>query len=243
MKMTERKITLFLTVAAITLLSADAVAQERLEKQVPSISVTGEAKVTVKPDQALIDIGVLTQAETAQAAAALNAKQLDAVLAELRKLLGQSANIKTISYSLSRYYRYPKEGGKPEISGYTATNIVQVTTSDLTEVGKVIDAATQSGANQIQHLQFTLKDEQAIQLRALREATAEAQAKAEVLAQSLGAKILRVISAGESGSRVQPNRDFVLSGHAGSAQAPTPVEPGTIEVRATVRLTVEIGPR
>jgi uncharacterized protein YggE len=67
MEMTKRTIELFLTVAAMTLLSADAAAQQSLEKHVPSISVTGEARITVKPDQALIDIGVFTQAETAQA--------------------------------------------------------------------------------------------------------------------------------------------------------------------------------
>jgi uncharacterized protein len=243
MKMAKHKRELFFTVVALALLSVDAAAQGLSEKRVPSISVTGEATVTVKPDQALIDIGVVAQSQASQAAAAQNAKQLDTVLAELRKSLGPNANIKTISYSLSPNYRNPKDGGKPAITGYTATNIVRVTIDDLTEVGKVIDAATQSGANQVHRLQFTLKDEQAVQLQALREAAVRARAQAEALAHSLNLKIVRVLSVDESGSGIQPVRDYGLGGRAESTQVPTPVESGTIEVRATVRLTVEVGPR
>ena len=52
--------------------------------------------------------------------------------------LGPSADIRTTGYSLSPDYRYPREGGEPSISGYTATNVVQVTLVDLTQVGQVI---------------------------------------------------------------------------------------------------------
>ena len=117
--------------------------------QQPSIRVTGEASVAANPDQAKIDIGVVTQAERADAAALQNAERTDAVLAALRKTLGQGAEIKTISYSVNPNYRYPKEGA-PVITGYTATNTLQVTLNDLKLVGKVIDAAVQFGANAIQ---------------------------------------------------------------------------------------------
>jgi uncharacterized protein YggE len=225
----------------LTLLGAAAAAQEPPGRPTPpSIRVTGEAKVSVQPDQARIDIGVTTQAQTAQAAAADNAQRLETALAELRRALGADAEIKTVSYSLNPDYRYPKDGGKPTITGYTATNVVRVTLNDLTRVGQAIDAATQSGANQIHRLQFTLKDEQAAQSQALRAAAVKAKADAEALAQALGLKIARVLSVVESSEGVQPiMRDVMLA--RAEAAAPTPVEPGTIEVRATVTLTVEIG--
>jgi uncharacterized protein YggE len=226
---------------ALTLLVAVVAAQEPSERPTPpSIRVSGEATVTVQPDQARIDIGVTTQAQTAQAAAANNAQRLDMVIAELRRALGSGAEIKTISYSLNPDYRYPKGGGRPTITGYTATNVVRVTLNDLTRIGQVIDAATQSGANQVQRLQFTLKDEQAAQSQALRAAAVKAKAQAESLAQALGLKIGRVLSVVESSGGVQPiMRDVTLA--RAEASASTPVEPGTIEVRATVTLTVEIG--
>ena len=217
-------------------------AQEPREQLPPTIRVSGEATVMAKPDQLQLDLGIVTQAQTSQAAATQNARQLDAVLAELRKALGPAAQIETISYTLHPNYQYPKEGGKPNITGYTATNLVRVTLNDLTAAGKAIDAATQAGANQIRRLQFKLKDEQATQALALREAATKARVQAEALANALGVKIVRVLSAVEGGSSVQPLRDVMLMGRA-EAAAPTPIEAGAIEVRATVTLTVEISAR
>jgi uncharacterized protein YggE len=230
-----------LLAAALTLSYCRVSAQEAPDRTPrPSIRVTGEATLKAKPDQAQINVGVVSQAQNAQAAAAENARRLDTVLAELRQALGASGEIKTVSYSLNPNYRYPKEGGAPTITGYTATNVVEVTVNDLTLVGKLVDAATKSGANQVSRLQFTLKDEQAVRAQALREAVASARAKAEVIASALGAKVLRALRVEESGPVViQP---YVAEALARSdvAAAPTPIEPGTIEVRAIVNLTVEI---
>jgi len=227
---------------AVFVVSAGAVfADEPAGKAAPGvIRVTGEATVTVKPDQAEIRLGVVTQAETGQAAAAGNAKKLDAVLAGLRKAMGAAAEIKTISYSLSPDYRYPKEGGQPSIAGYTANNVVRVRTAELDRVGEVIDIATRSGANSVNALRFTLKDEQAASSQALREAAIEARSKADALASALKVKIARVLQVEESGQPVRPMLLEAASFRGGAAAAPTPVEPGMIEVRASVTLTVEI---
>lgn len=203
----------------------------------PSIRVTGDAIVTVKPDQAEINIGVVTQAQTAQVAAAQNAQKQDVVISQLRKAMGASADIKTISYSLSPNYRYPKEGGQPTIIGYTASNTVQVKTSKLDEVGRVIDLATESGANNIQSLRFILKDEASARTQALAEASNKARAKAEAIASALGLKIQRILRIEEGGPIMQPTVAFA---EAVRAQAQTPIEAGSIDVRASVTLTVEI---
>jgi uncharacterized protein YggE len=218
--------------------SAQAPAGDREKAPPPSIRVTGEVTIAARPDQARIDLGVITQAPTAQAAAAQNAQQLSTTLAELRKVIGSNADIKTISYSLTPNYRYPKDGGTPTITGYTATNIVQVKTNDLAQVGRIIDAATQSGANTIHRLEFALKDEQAVQSQALSEAAAKAKAKAQAIASALGLKITRVLFVEESGPQILPRVYGETRAMAAAVQ--TPVEPGTIDVRATVTLTVEV---
>src|SRR5919204_4682715 len=93
-------------VAVLAALDPAATGQETLEKpRHPAIRTTGDATVTAKPDQAHIDIGVVTQADSAQRAAAENAKKLEAVLAELRKVLGPGADMKTSSYALTPVYR------------------------------------------------------------------------------------------------------------------------------------------
>jgi hypothetical protein len=208
----------------------------------PSITVTGEATIAAEPDQAQIDIGVTTQARTAPDASRENAERLARVLAEVKKILGKADEVKTSGYALNPQYRYP-QGGKPEIVGYVANNIVRIKTNKLDDVGKLIDAAMQAGANNINRLVFTLKDEEAARLEALRQAAAKAKTKAEAIASSLGLKISRIASVTESERTFQPiqRQAPMARAEALTAQAPTPVEPGTVEVRSTVALTAEVG--
>ena len=207
----------------------------------PSVTVNGEALVVVEPNQAEIDIGVVTQAKTAAAAGQENAAKLSKVVAELKKLLGIGDELKTTGYSLSPNYRYPKEGGSPEVTGYTATNIVRVNTGSLQNVSKFIDTAMQAGANQMQRLVFTLKDEEGAQREALRNSTAKAKAKAEEIARALGLKIVRVLSVTEGERSFRPVMLEQFAARGAQMQAQTPIEAGTIQIRSTVTLTAEVG--
>lgn len=210
----------------------------------PSITVMGEAVLMVEPDQAEIDIGVVTQAKTAPEAGGENAERAARVIAALKKLPAAADEIRTGGYTLTPSYRYPKEGGKPEIVGYTATNVVRIRTGALKSVGNLIDTAMRSGANRVQRLVFTLKDEQAAQQDALREATVKAKAKAEEVARALAVTVVRILSATESGRGFQPRMAEALAARADAMPAaPTPIEAGAVEVRSTVTLTVEIAER
>jgi uncharacterized protein len=216
-----------------------AFAQDASEKLPPFIRTNGEATVTVRPDRAQIDVGVVTQADTSQAAVTQNAQRVEATLARLRQILGARADLKTVSYSVTPNYRYPKEGGEPTIAGYIATNVVRATVDDLALVGKVIDAASEAGSNRIQNLRFMLKDESPVQAQALREAAQKARAKSQALASALGLRIVRVLSVSEGGGPGMPVREVAF---ARAQDAATPIEPGTIEIRAEVSMTIEIAP-
>jgi uncharacterized protein YggE len=209
----------------------------------PSVTANGEAVITVEPDQAQIDIGVVTQARNAPEAAKENAEKLARVMSEVKKLLGKGDEIKTASYSLTPNYRYP-QGGKPEIVGYTATNVLHIKTGALDNVGKLIDAAMQSGANTIQRLLFTLKDEHSAQLQALRLASIRPKPKPRKWPMPSASKIVKDLSVTEGERGVRPiimPQPRVTQMEAAAA-APTPVEAGTIEVRSSVSLTAEVGP-
>jgi uncharacterized protein YggE len=210
---------------------------------VSSIRVTGDARVTAKPDRVQIDVGVSTRAAQSQDAATQNARQVDAMLAAVRKVAGPTAVLKTVSYSLYPNYQRPKGGGEPTVESYTALNVVQVTLDDLGRIGTVIDAATQAGANRVQGIQFTLRDQDTVRAQALREAALRARAEADVLAAALGLKVLRVLSVEENSPRFVPVRVFGGAMRADMATAaPTPVEAGTLEVAADVALSVEVAP-
>ena len=223
----------------LLLLGSTAHGQQREDRPRPSvITVSGDATISAEPDQAQIDIGVVTQARNAPEASKENAERLNRVLTDVKKLLDKSDEVKTSGYSLTPNYRYP-QGGKPEIVGYTATNIVRIKTVGLTRVGRIIDAAMRAGANQVNRLVFTLKDEQAAQLESLRMAAVKAKSKAQALAASLGLKIIRIASVNETERAIQPVYRQALAARTESTATPTPVEKGTVEIHSTLSLTVE----
>jgi uncharacterized protein YggE len=208
--------------------------------QPPSITVSAQATIEAKPDQARIHLGVATEAKDAAVAARENAARSQAVLKALRASLGAAADITTIGYTLGPAYDYPRDGGRPTLVGFRASNIVRVTTADLAKVGTIIDSATRAGGNEVQQIEFTLKDPLPVEREAVRQAAALARAKADTLAAALGQRIVRVLSAVESGP-VQPFPSVRVAQMR--EDAATPIEPGTITIPATLTLTVEIAPR
>ena len=228
----------------LSVLACSACSGAFADPPVSSIRVTGNAKVTVQPDRVQIDIGVSTRAPHSQDAAAQNARQVEAVLAAIRSATGNAAVLKTIGYTLSPVYEShaPSSAGDGRIVAYTAANIVQVTLDDLARIGSVIDSATQAGANQVQGIEFTLRDEALPRAAALRAAAGKARAEAEVLAQALNLKVVRVLSVDDQSQRFAPLFKRAMAGAVASAAVATPVEGGTLDVTADVTLTVEVSP-
>src|SRR3972149_8503725 len=103
----------------------------------PQIRVTGRATVSVPPEEASVDVGVVTEAPEAKDAARLNAEKLDAVLKAIRSALGSGTKFETVSYSLNPVYRYP-ERNQPVLTGYSAMNVVRVRELALDKVGEAI---------------------------------------------------------------------------------------------------------
>lgn len=230
---------------AVTLLMP-VVAQEtmRTGPPAPFVRASGEGAVTAKPDEATINIGVITEAATAESAAAQNATQTTTLVDRLKKSVGsEGGRIRTVNYSVNPKYDVsggPARRDGPKITGYTASNTVQVTTYELDGVGKLLDAATSAGANHINGIQFSLRDEQSARAQALKEAAQAARANAEAIAAALGVRVVRLRSAETSSSG--PIRPMMMEAMAAGSRAVTPVEPGTVEIRATVTVTLEVTP-
>jgi uncharacterized protein len=206
--------------------------------RVASITAVGDASVSVTPDMARVDVGVATQAGTAQEATQQNATQAGAVISALQALLGANANIKTISYSVSPVYNNPPPGQSASIIGYVVTNTVEVTLSDLTQVGKVIDTAIQSGANRVQGISFGLQDRTAPVAQALKLAASRARSQADAIASGLNVHTGAVLHASEGVNLANPTALTPTLG----VSATTPIETGMVVVQASVTIEVAITP-
>ncbi|HEX5459722.1 MAG TPA: SIMPL domain-containing protein [Steroidobacteraceae bacterium] len=208
-----------------------------------TIQVTGQAKVSKPPDRVYIDIGVTTQARKSEAATEQNATRVSAVIAAVKRAAGTGVQLTTTQYSVGPNYNYPRGGGTPTIAGYTASNVVQVRLDDLSRLGRVIDAATQAGSNNVQDIRFALRDEAVPRAEALREAAQNARRDAEALAEALDLEVVRVLAVGEEVPEGRPLPLYAQKMSVAAARTPaTPVEAGTIDIDATVTLTVEVAP-
>jgi len=198
-----------------------------------TVTASGSATIYANPDQAQLQVGVVTQASTAQDSAQQNATQTTAVLTAIKAVLGSSGTVQTVSYTVSPRYT---NTNPQTIVGYSTTNTVQVTTNDLSIIGKLIDASNLAGANSVGNLSFGLQDPEPRVLQALTAATKQALTHAGAMAAGLNATVGPVVSVQQS-SAYTP----IVTGIAvGAGAATTPVQTGTVSVYASVTLTAQL---
>ncbi len=227
---------MFRTCLAFLAISLSALAQTQPTN---SIQASGSATISgITPDQVQLTVGVVTSAKTAQDAATQNAAAANAVIAAIQQKIGGNGSVQTTGYSLSPQYNGGTNVTPATITGYTATNTVQVTvtgTANLNLVGPVIDAANQAGANNISGPSYGLQNSDPYVQQALTAAAKQALSHASAIAAGLGGKAGAVISAQE-GSAVTP----VVGMLAAAGANATPIQTGTVSVSATVTVTVAL---
>ncbi|HAP47537.1 MAG TPA: SIMPL domain-containing protein [Afipia sp.] len=160
----------------------------------PTVSVTGEASISVPPDLAQIDSGVTTEAKTAREASEANNKAMGGVLQALKNAGIAEKDIQTSRLSLSPQSTPGRNPNAPfQITGYRASNRVTVTIRDIAKVADTIDVLVGSGANEISGISFMVSKASKLLDDARSEAIADARRKAEIYAKaaniSLGAPI------------------------------------------------------
>ena len=224
------KYSLGFVVAAI-LLAAPALAQTMAP---PAISVTGEANVSVAPDQAQIDGGVTSDAKTAREASDANNAAMGKVLLALK-----GAGIEEKDYQTSRLSLQPqfatssKVSERPGIVSFRASNRVTVKIRDVTKVANVIDVLAGAGANDIGGINFTVTQASKHLDEAREKAIADARRKAEIYAKAAGVTLGEPISISEEGAPVPLYRGKVASPMAAGA----PVAQGEETLSVTVSVS------
>ena len=208
-------------------------------RRVTRVMVAGDSIVQAQPDTAIITIAVVTQGRRAIDAQQENATKTDAVVRALKASAGAGAEVKTSGYSLQPQRVY-KEGQPPTITGFEARNSVTVILNELTKLGTVIDAAAQAGANDISGINFTLRQDRPARDRALSEATREAMSKAQVIAQALGGRLVRVVEVQEEGFQQRPPQPYLEVASMARDKVATPIEIGSLEITSRVQLIAEV---
>ncbi len=240
--------------AVLLTLTLAAPAAARAQQVLPTspepahtIALTAVGTVQRAPEQAIISLAVETQAATARAAAQQNAQEMGAVVRALRQAGIPAERIRTQGYNLFPDYRYvqptPGQPGEQKLVGYRASNTVRVQVDSIARVGATLDAAVAAGANRAMGISYQLRDPDAARRDALRLAVENARRDAEALAQAAGLPLGPLLQLSTATEGPRPfYAEAAARSMAGAAPAPTPVEPGQMDVTATVSAVFRLGP-
>ncbi|MCD9028096.1 SIMPL domain-containing protein [Luteimonas sp. BDR2-5] len=204
------------------------------------LSVSAQAEASRAPDIATLSTGVVTQAADANGAMRANAEQMARLMTAIKAAGIAERDVQTSGINLSPQYRYA-ENQPPVITGYQASNSVNLKVRDIGRLGQVLDALVASGANQINGPTFEIDDADGVQDEARAAALKKAQARAEMYATSLGLRVLRLVSVSESGSGFQPPRPMMMMRAVAQDSAASPVSPGETTLTANLDVVFELG--
>jgi len=199
-----------------------------------TVQVTGMGEVKIEPDTAVVRLGVQTDADTAQVAMSQNNSAMVDVVDALESAKIPSRNIQTQTIRLSPRYSSGGPNNEQTLQGYTASNVVEVRTSDLGTLGTLLDQAVKAGANTIENFSFDTSNSQDVNDQARQAAVEDARHKAEQLAELTNATLGPVLEIQETSSTTPVARQFESPA---SVAAAVPISPGSQSVITEMQVT------
>ncbi len=199
------------------------------------VVVAGEATVRIAPDVATFDVTTEVRRRSPREAQREAADLMAAVRTRLQQAGVADASLETRGYWVAPEFDFVD--GRRVLRGYVARNTVEVRVDDLARAGELLDAAVGAGATSVGDLRFERRDRQAVERQAVQAAVADALARAHAAAAGAGRSVDRVVRIEEAGVRPPPPQPVLAARDVAAEAAPTPISPGTIEVRARVTLT------
>jgi uncharacterized protein YggE len=228
-----KRIILFLS---IVLLASSAFAAV---DSLPFLSVSGAGTVQIEPDRASLRLGVEVIRKSAREAQFEDAREMQAVIAAIRKQGITKDNIQTTGFNIWQENKFTQNEA-PKVVGYHCSNQIIVTIDDLSKVSSLIDRSIAAGADNVQGIQFSLKDDSHVKKQALEKAVKDAMDKAKTIAGAAGVKLKELKEISES-TALSP---LIREGAGMRAMAinsnETPVSPGLIEVKGNVIINYSI---
>lgn len=208
------------------------------------LTVHATATTRASPDLAIVTLGVLARGANAQAAQQAQSERMAAVMQAAGAAGVAAGDVQTVGYSIEPQYVYVRNA-PPRITGYVSRNIISLRVANLEAVSALIDATVAEGANELQGIQFTYRDDEASREAARAQALEIARRRAETYAQAAGMRVARMDSITEPGGVVPPYaRDGFLAMRSVAAEveqsAGNAIAPGQLDTQASVTVVFEL---
>ncbi|MFM8771037.1 MAG: SIMPL domain-containing protein [Candidatus Kapaibacterium sp.] len=204
-----------------------------------TITVTGEAEMTMSPDRATVTIGVETWGKNIMSIKADNGKRVKAILDAVKGLGIPAKDIMTQEMSLLPEYSWKDD--HREFLRYRMRNVVVITVNDLAKVEDVVNAGVNESSNVLEGVAFSTKDASRLRDSLQIQAARNARAKAVALAEAVGAKVGDAVTITESQTyEPQPFYGRRAMALDMKESAPTPVESGQLTLKSTINIVFEL---
>ena len=185
----------------MTIFAMQAQAQE--QKAIPQISVTGEGKITVVPDQAVVTVGVQNSGKEAAEVKNLNDATIDKVIKFLKKSGIPATDYRTNNVSLYKNYDYEKKK-----YNYQANQNLSITLKDLSKYDEIMMGLNESGINSIQGVEFKSSKLEEHERAARKQAMQNAKQKATDYVSVLGQKVGKALLISDNSATIYPQPMF-----------------------------------
>jgi uncharacterized protein YggE len=204
----------------------------------PTLAVVGQGTAFATPDTADVSAAVTKTATTAAAARENVARRMGALLAAIDRLGIPRADVQTASVSISR-----QSFKKPPRVRYVASASIGVHLTDVALVGPLFDALTAAHADDVNGPSFGFSSPSAGRPDAERAALADARARADAAAATVGMRVIGVRSINlDPGATVSPSESASSDAAVAKGGTPTPIETGRQQVTASVAVVFLLGP-
>jgi uncharacterized protein len=230
-----KKIALILVVLATGFANAQVGQDNRLIMQ-PQINVSGEGKVKVTPDEAIVTVGVTNVGADANTVKKDNDKSVEAIIKYLKSINMPAKDYQTRNVYLHRNYDYNKKKYT-----FTANQTIVIHLKDLSKYDAMMMGLVDAGANDIQGVEFRTSKLEQYESEARTKAVQQARAKANDYAAALGQKAGKALVVSDNSQTYYPvMRNQMAMMKMESMDAGMPRETlavGEIEVTANVTIS------
>ncbi len=245
MKNVTRRLPVAILAASLLLLTSNVLPGVMLvnaQTQTPSvrtIAVVGMGTVYTAPDIAYLHLGVNVQNPDLAAALKEADTKMNAIVQALKNAGVAEADIQTVQYNV--FLDNPMGGPQPADAQqiYRAVNIARVTVRTTSKVGDLLNAAVKAGANQINNVEFGVKDTKASESAARKAALEDARTRATELAANMGGTLGQIISIEEGNAIGTFPRPFAAGAGGGGGGGPA-ISGGSLQVSVNLLVTFEV---
>lgn len=227
----------FLLLAVATMSMSQAQIQEA--RPIPQISVTGEGKVKVVPDQALISVSVETKGNNATDVKKQNDQTVERVIQALKPYKLPKEDVQTKRISLNPQFDYQKKKYT-----YNATQTIEILLKDLNQYDKLMESLVDAGINRISGVEFKSSKIEQHKSEARKQAMADAKMKANDYVSVLNQKVGKALNISDNSQVFFPQPVMyemkLARAEMDDAMPRETIAIGEIEIHANVNVSFQL---